>query len=108
MAILRLPDDYDGSPRPVLFHFPGLIETPWMAEFFGRMAHYARTRGFIMITPEHHGIGWQGVAGGAPAPDVDDPGFVNARHGDGRRPVLGAQQRLRRDHDRHRSARHAP
>jgi poly(3-hydroxybutyrate) depolymerase len=78
VAILRLPDDYDGSPRPVLFHFPGLIETPWMAEFFGRMADYAQTRGFIMITPEHYGIGWQGVTGGTPVPDVDDPGFVAA------------------------------
>ncbi|TDC44690.1 hypothetical protein E1281_33010 [Actinomadura sp. KC345] len=77
-AILRLPDDYDGSPRPVLFHFPGLFEAPWMAEFFGRMADHAQTRGYIMITPEHYGIGWQGVAGGPAEPDVDDPGFVAA------------------------------
>lgn len=75
-AILRLPDDYDGTPRPVLFHFPGLFETPGMAEYFGRMADYAQTRGFIMITAEHYGIGWQGVPGGPPSPDVDDPGFV--------------------------------
>jgi poly(3-hydroxybutyrate) depolymerase len=75
-AILRLPDDYDGTPRPVLFHFPGLLESPGAAEYFGRMADYAQTRGFIMITPEHHGIGWQGVPGGASSPDVDDPGFV--------------------------------
>ncbi|GAB2861680.1 hypothetical protein GCM10022221_71690 [Actinocorallia aurea] len=75
-AILRLPDDYDGSPRPVLFHFPGLIEAPWMAEFFGRMADHARTRGYIMITPEHYGRGWQGVPGGTAEPDLDDPGFV--------------------------------
>ncbi|MFI0351144.1 alpha/beta hydrolase family esterase [Actinomadura sp. 9N407] len=78
VAILRLPDDYDGSPRPALFHFPGLIETPWMAEFFGRMADHAQSHGFIMITPEHHGIGWQGVGGGPAEPDVDDPGFVAA------------------------------
>ena len=76
-AILRLPDDYDGSPRPVLFHFPGLLETPGLAEYFGRMADFAQTRGFIMITPEHYGIGWQGVQGGTPGADVDDPGFVN-------------------------------
>ena len=75
-AILRLPDAYDGGPLPVLFHFPGLYEAPWMAEFFGRMADYAQTRGFIMITPEHHGNGWQGVPGGAASPDVDDPGYV--------------------------------
>ncbi|MFI0446379.1 alpha/beta hydrolase family esterase [Actinomadura sp. 6N118] len=75
-AILRLPDDYDGTPRPVLFHFPGLYEAPWMAELFGQMADYAQTRGFIMITPEHYGAGWQGVAGGPASPDVDDPGFV--------------------------------
>ncbi|WP_329089538.1 hypothetical protein OG979_35410 [Actinomadura citrea] len=75
-AILRLPDDYDGSPRPVLFHFPGLFETPGAAEFFGRMADYAQSRGFIMITPEHYGVGWQGVPAGTPSPDVDDPGFV--------------------------------
>lgn len=76
-AILRLPDDYDGTPRPVLFHFPGLFEAPWMAEFFGRMADYAQTRGFIMITPEHYKQGWQGVPAGTPSPpDVDDPGFV--------------------------------
>lgn len=75
-AILRLPDDYDGTPRPVLFHFPGLFEAPWMAEFFGRMADHARTRGFIMITPEHYKRGWQGVPAGTPSPDVDDPGFV--------------------------------
>ncbi|MFB4314039.1 alpha/beta hydrolase family esterase [Actinomadura sp. 21ATH] len=78
VAILRLPDDYDGSPRPALFHFPGLIETPWMAEFFGRMADHAQTRGLIMVTPEHYGIGWQGVGGGPTSPDVDDPGFVAA------------------------------
>ncbi|MEU5876381.1 hypothetical protein [Spirillospora sp. NPDC047279] len=76
-AILRLPDDYDGTPRPVLFHFPGLFETPGLAEYFGRMADYARTRGFIMITPEHYGPGWQGVPAGTPSPDVDDPGFVH-------------------------------
>ncbi|OLT32932.1 hypothetical protein BJF79_35605 [Actinomadura sp. CNU-125] len=75
-AILRLPDDYDGTPRPALFHFPGLFETPGIAEFYGRMADYAQTRGFIMVTPEHHGVGWQGVLGGTPGPDVDDPGFV--------------------------------
>ncbi|ROO84910.1 poly(3-hydroxybutyrate) depolymerase [Actinocorallia herbida] len=75
-AILRLPDDYDGTPRPVLFHFPGLIEAPWMAEFFGRMADHARTRGYIMITPEHHGRGWQGVPAGTTEPELDDPGFV--------------------------------
>jgi poly(3-hydroxybutyrate) depolymerase len=78
VAILRLPDGYDGRPLPALFHFPGLFETPLFAEFFGRMADYARTRGFIMITPEHHGTGWQGVAGGQPGRDVDDPGFVSA------------------------------
>jgi poly(3-hydroxybutyrate) depolymerase len=75
-AILRLPDDYDGSPRPALFHFPGLLEWPGAAEFFGRMADYAQTRGHIMITPEHYGAGWQGVPGGPTSPDVDDPGFV--------------------------------
>ncbi|MFC5746252.1 alpha/beta hydrolase family esterase [Actinomadura rugatobispora] len=75
-AILRLPDDYDGTPRPVLFHFPGLLETPGIAEWYGRMADYAQTRGFIMMTPEHYGIGWQGVLAGTPSPDVDDPGFV--------------------------------
>ncbi|WP_165966630.1 prolyl oligopeptidase family serine peptidase [Actinomadura sp. 7K507] len=75
-AILRLPDDYDGTPRPVLFHFPGLLETPGIAEYYGRMADYAQTRGFIMITPEHYGPGWQGVPAGTPSPDVDDPGFV--------------------------------
>ncbi|MBW8482439.1 alpha/beta hydrolase family esterase [Actinomadura parmotrematis] len=77
-AILRLPDDYDGTPRPVLFHFPGLFETPGLAEFFGRMADFAQTRGLIMITPEHYGVGWQGVAAGTPSPDLDDPGFVTA------------------------------
>ncbi|GAA3225319.1 hypothetical protein GCM10010468_52890 [Actinocorallia longicatena] len=79
-AILRLPDDYDGTPRPVLFHFPGLVETPWMAELFGRMADYAQKHGFIMITPEHHGIAWQEVGSQhdvPPDPDVDDPGFVD-------------------------------
>ncbi|MDX6741000.1 hypothetical protein [Actinocorallia sp. A-T 12471] len=76
-AFLRLPDDYDGSPRPVLFHFPGLIETPWMAELFGRMSDHARTRGYIMVTAEHYGQGWQGVPAGTPEPDVDDPGFIN-------------------------------
>ncbi|GGV33064.1 hypothetical protein GCM10010182_65940 [Actinomadura cremea] len=75
-AVLRLPDDYDGTARPALFHFPGLLETPGIAEFYGRMADYARTRGFIMVTPEHYGIGWQGVLAGTPSPDVDDPGFV--------------------------------
>ncbi|MFV2176618.1 alpha/beta hydrolase family esterase [Actinomadura sp. LOL_016] len=75
-AILRLPDDYDGTARPALFHFPGLLETPGIAEFYGRMADYAQTRGFIMVTPEHYGIGWQGVLAGTPSPDVDDPGFV--------------------------------
>jgi poly(3-hydroxybutyrate) depolymerase len=75
-AILRLPDDYDGTPRPVLFHFPGLLESPPIAEFYGRMADYAQTRGFIMITPEHYGSGWQGVPGGPTSPDVDDPGFI--------------------------------
>ncbi|WP_344245876.1 hypothetical protein [Actinocorallia libanotica] len=75
-AVLRLPDDYDGTPRPVLFHFPGLFETPGMAEFYGRMADYAQTRGFIMITPEHYGRGWQGVPAGTPSPDLDDPGFI--------------------------------
>lgn len=76
-ALVTLPDDYDGSPRPVLFHLPGLIETPWMAELFGRMSQYSRTRGFIMITAEHHGIGWQ-VGSNVPRdPDVDDPGFIN-------------------------------
>jgi poly(3-hydroxybutyrate) depolymerase len=75
-AVLRLPDDYDGGPRPVLFHFPGLYEAPWMAELFGRMADYAQSRGFIMITPEHYGPGWQGVLAGTPSPDLDDPGFV--------------------------------
>lgn len=75
-AILRLPDDYDGTPRPALFHFPGLLETPAIAEWYGRMSDYAQTRGFIMVTPEHHGVGWQGVLGGTPGPDVDDPGFV--------------------------------
>jgi poly(3-hydroxybutyrate) depolymerase len=75
-AILRLPDNYDGTPRPVLFHFPGLGETPGLAEYYGRMADFAQTRGFIMITPEHYGLGWQGVAGGPTSPDVDDPGFV--------------------------------
>jgi poly(3-hydroxybutyrate) depolymerase len=76
-AILRLPDDYDGTPRPVLFHFPGLVESPSIAEFIGRMADYAQTRGFIMITPEHYGQGWQGVPAGTTSPDVDDPGFIN-------------------------------
>ncbi|RSN53189.1 alpha/beta hydrolase family esterase [Actinomadura sp. WAC 06369] len=75
-AILRLPDDYDGTPRPALFHFPGLLESPAVAEWFGRMADFAQTRGFIMVTPEHHGVGWQGVLGGTPGPDLDDPGFV--------------------------------
>ncbi|MFB4303126.1 alpha/beta hydrolase family esterase [Actinomadura sp. NTSP31] len=78
VAILRLPDGYDGTPLPALFHFPGLFETPLFAEFYGRMADYAKTRGFIMITPEHYGTGWQGVAGGQPGADVDDPGFVSA------------------------------
>ncbi|MEO5876537.1 MAG: hypothetical protein ABIS86_01800, partial [Streptosporangiaceae bacterium] len=77
-AILRLPDDYDGTPRPVLFHFPGLYETPGLAELYGRMADFAQTRGFIMITPEHYGSGWQGVPAGPSSPDVDDPGFVTA------------------------------
>ena len=75
-AILRLPDDYDGTPRPALFHFPGLFETPGIAEWYGRMADYAQTRGFIMVTPEHYGMGWQGVLAGTPEPDLDDPGFV--------------------------------
>ncbi|WP_148086098.1 alpha/beta hydrolase family esterase [Actinocorallia herbida] len=77
-AVLRLPDDYDGTPRPVLFHFPGLLEAPSIAEFYGRMADYAQTRGFIMVTPEHYGQGWQGVPAGSTSPDVDDPGFVAA------------------------------
>ncbi|GAA3207529.1 hypothetical protein [Actinocorallia longicatena] len=76
-AILRLPDDYDGTARPVLFHFPGLGESPGIAEYYGRMSDYAQTRGFIMITPEHYGIGWQGVLAGTPSPALDDPGFVN-------------------------------
>ncbi|MDL4817236.1 alpha/beta hydrolase family esterase [Actinomadura opuntiae] len=75
-AILRLPDNYDGTPRPALFHFPGLGETPGIAEWYGRMADYAQTRGFIQITPEHYGIGWQGVEAGTTSPDLDDPGFV--------------------------------
>ena len=45
MAILRLPDGYDGRPLPALFHFPGLFETPleslrqvneaWLPGFMG-------------------------------------------------------------------------
>lgn len=76
-AIVTLPDGYDGSPLPVLFHFPGLFETPSTAEFFGRMSVYSRTRGFIMITAEHYAQGWQGVPAGPTSPDVDDPGFIN-------------------------------
>lgn len=75
-AILRLPDNYDGTPRPVLFHFPGLFEAPSIAEFYGRMADFAQSRGFIMVTPEHIGMGWQGVLGGTTSPALDDPGFV--------------------------------
>ncbi|WP_051712533.1 alpha/beta hydrolase family esterase [Spirillospora albida] len=76
-ALVTLPDGYDGSPLPVLFHLPGLIETPWMAELFGRMSQYSRTRGFIMVTAEHYGLGWQVGADVPRDPDVDDPGFIN-------------------------------
>ena len=61
----------------MLFHFPGLLDTPGIAGFYGRIADFAQTRGLFMITPEHHGPGWQGVPGGTPSPPLDDPGFVS-------------------------------
>lgn len=78
-ALVHVPRGYDGSsPLPTLLHFPGLYETPALAELFDRHAKHADDNGYLMVIPAHHGVGWQGVPGGSATPDVDDPGFVRA------------------------------
>lgn len=83
-ALVHVPPAAAGSPagapgrRPALFHFPGMFETPEIAERSGRLTPYADRAGYLLVIPAHEGIGWQGVPGGEEAPPVDDPGFVRA------------------------------
>lgn len=67
-----------GSSLPALFHFPGMFETPEIADASAGLAAFADRAGYLLVIPEHEGIGWQGVPGGQDAPSVDDPGFVRA------------------------------
>lgn len=78
-ALVHVPRGYDGStPLPTLLHFPGLFETPWIAELFGHHFEHSDRNGYLVVIPEHYGAGWQGVPGGPGSPNVDDPGFIRA------------------------------
>ncbi|EWC60791.1 LpqC [Actinokineospora spheciospongiae] len=78
-AVVHVPAGRGGARGlPVLFHFPGLLETPAVAEQYDKLTPHADERGYLLVIPEHYGTGWQGVLGGPPVPDVDDPGFVRA------------------------------
>ena len=78
-AIVRVPAGKGGVPGlPALFHFPGLLETPSIAAEYGKLEPAADANGYLLVIPEHFGVGWQGVEAGTPFPDVDDPGFVRA------------------------------
>lgn len=76
-ATVHVPRGYDGtSLLPTLLHFPGLQETPAIAELFGQHSAHADINGYLMVIPAHFGVGWQGVPGGPTTPEVDDPGFI--------------------------------
>ncbi|SHN12778.1 alpha/beta hydrolase family esterase [Cryptosporangium aurantiacum] len=78
-ALVRVPPAPGGEAGlPALFHFPGLLETPAIADRFGKLAPAADANGYLLVIPEHFGIGWQGVPAGTPFPDVDDPGYIRA------------------------------
>ncbi|MEO6084791.1 MAG: hypothetical protein ABIQ18_16940 [Umezawaea sp.] len=78
-ALVHVPTGYDGTSRlPTLLHFPGLYETPEIAELFGHHFAHADRHGYLMVIPAHYSTGWQGVPGGPGSPDVDDPGFIRA------------------------------
>jgi poly(3-hydroxybutyrate) depolymerase len=76
-AIVRVPTGKGGVPGlPAIFHFPGLLESPTIANLFDKLEPAADKNGYLLVIPEHFGIGWQGVQAGTPFPDVDDPGFI--------------------------------
>jgi poly(3-hydroxybutyrate) depolymerase len=78
-AIVHVPTGKGGvQGLPAVFHFPGLIETPMIAHLFGKLEPASDQNGYLLVTPEHFGVGWQGVQGGTTSPNVDDPGFVRA------------------------------
>ncbi|GAA3383579.1 alpha/beta hydrolase family esterase [Cryptosporangium minutisporangium] len=78
-AIVRVPAGRGGAVGlPALFHFPGLLETPAIAHQYAELEPAADSNGYLLVTPEHFGIGWQGVQAGTPFPDVDDPGYIRA------------------------------
>lgn len=77
-AAVRVPVEAPAGPLPALFHFPGMFETPAVAELTGRLSSSADRERYLLVVPAHEGIGWQGVAGGEDSPPVDDPGFARA------------------------------
>ncbi|OAA25232.1 polyhydroxybutyrate depolymerase [Frankia sp. EI5c] len=77
-AVVHVPAAVGPGPRPTLFHFPGMFETPEMAEESGDLTSYADRTGYLLVIPAHEGIGWRGVPGGEEPSDVDDPGFIRA------------------------------
>ncbi|WP_156756985.1 alpha/beta hydrolase family esterase [Actinokineospora pegani] len=78
-AVVRVPAGLGGvRGLPVLVHFPGMLESPAISDQFDKLSPHADREGYLLVIPEHFGIGWQGVLAGTPAPDVDDPGFVRA------------------------------
>ncbi|KPM50460.1 poly(3-hydroxybutyrate) depolymerase-like protein [Frankia sp. R43] len=77
-AVVHVPPTAGGGPRPALFHFPGMFETPRTADDSARLTSFADKAGYLLVIPAHEGVGWQGVPGGENTATADDPGFIRA------------------------------
>lgn len=75
LAVVHVPPGLAGSP-PALIALPGLIETHWMVELFGKVAAHSDAHGYLAVFAAHHGVQWA-VKGDHRASYIDDEAYVD-------------------------------